>query len=97
MNLYKIISYRIIFYKNIFHKNNFRIKMCDIQGDETRRSARHLTLLLLHQRQHLIHHVVVFGSGVGEDVDVGVWQGDLQGHLDGADAHLGTVSTTLHV
>lgn len=39
--------------------------------------------------------LVVFGTGVREDVDEGSWQGDLQGDLNGADAHLWTVAAPL--
>lgn len=38
---------------------------------------------------------VIFGTGVGEDVDEGARQGDLQCDLNGADAHLRTVATPL--
>lgn len=54
-----------------------------------------LWLFLLNQLKDFVGQLVVFGTGVREDVDEGSWQGDLQGDLNGADAHLWTVAAPL--
>lgn len=55
----------------------------------------HLRLTELHQLQDVTFEAVVFGSGVGEDIDEGPGQRDLQSFLYGSNAHLGTVAATL--
>lgn len=39
--------------------------------------------------------LVIFGTGIREDINEGSRQGDLQGDLNGTNAHLGTVPTSL--
>lgn len=54
-----------------------------------------LRLFLLNELENFMGQPVVFWTGVREDVDEGAWQGDLQGDLNGADAHLRTVAAPL--
>ena len=49
----------------------------------------------MDELQDFVRELVVFRPRVGEDVDEGPWEGDLQGDLDGTDTHLWTVSTSL--
>lgn len=39
--------------------------------------------------------LIIFRARVGEDIDIRSGQGDLQGNLNGTDAHLRTVSSSL--
>lgn len=39
--------------------------------------------------------LVIFRTGICEDINIGPWQGYLQSNLNGTDAHLWTVSTSL--
>lgn len=55
----------------------------------------YLRLTELHQLQNIAFQAIVFGSGVGEDVDKGSGQRNLQSFLYGSDAHLWAVATTL--
>lgn len=55
----------------------------------------YLRLTELHQLQNVAFQAIVFGSGVGEDVDKGSGQRDLQSFLYGSYAHFWTVATTL--
>lgn len=55
----------------------------------------HLRLTELHQLQDVTFQAIVFGPGVGEDVDEGSGQRDLQSFLYGSYAHFWTVATTL--
>lgn len=55
----------------------------------------YLRLTELHQLQNIAFQAIVFGSGVGEDVDKGSGQRNLQSFLYGSYAHLWTVATTL--
>lgn len=55
----------------------------------------YLRLTELHQLQNVTFQAIVFGSGVGEDVDKGPGQRDLQSFLYGSYAHFWTVATTL--
>lgn len=54
-----------------------------------------LRLFLLNELENFMGQLVIFGTGVCEDVNKGPWQGDLQGDLNGADAHLWTVAAAL--
>jgi len=38
---------------------------------------------------------IIFRTGICEDINIGPRQGDLQSNLDGTDAHLRTVPTSL--
>lgn len=49
----------------------------------------------LHQLQNISFQAVVFGSGVGENIDEGSRQGNLQGFLYGSYTHLGAVAPAL--
>lgn len=80
------------------------IKECNIyilnhiQSSSTissRCSQLYLRLFLLDELQDLLGQLVVFGSSICEHVNEGPWQGDLQGDLDGANAHFWAVSTSL--
>lgn len=63
--------------------------------DSLRFHPLYLRLTELHQLQDVAFQAVVFGSGVGEDVDKGSGQRNLQSFLYGSDAHLWAVATTL--
>lgn len=54
-----------------------------------------LRLFLLNELENLVGQLVVFRTGICEDIDEGPGQGDLQGDLNGADAHLWTVAAPL--
>lgn len=63
----------------------------------SRKKYPNLWLFLLNELKDIMGQLVIFGTGVCEDVNKGSWQGDLQGNFNSTNAHLRTVPTSLRM
>ncbi len=55
----------------------------------------YLWLFLLNELKNVMSQLVVFWSGIRKHINVGPWKGDFKGNLDGSNAHLWTISSSL--